>query len=58
MTTIQQAFLVDRRQDVPYTLDVVAVEEEFLAPAFGRTSLDERDDQNGFDGEDTLTADF
>lgn len=28
------------------------VEEEFLAPSFGRTSLDERDDQNGFDGED------
>ncbi|MGN7164408.1 TraR/DksA C4-type zinc finger protein [Paenibacillus cellulositrophicus] len=28
------------------------VEEEFLMPPFGRTSLDERDDQNGFDGED------
>jgi YteA family regulatory protein len=27
-------------------------EEEFLYPGFGRTSLDERDDQNGFDGED------
>ncbi|BBI34653.1 TraR/DksA C4-type zinc finger protein [Cohnella abietis] len=28
------------------------IEEEFLSPPFGRTSLDERDDQNGFDGED------
>ncbi|MBB6673200.1 TraR/DksA C4-type zinc finger protein [Cohnella nanjingensis] len=28
------------------------IEEEFLNPPFGRTSLDERDDQNGFDGED------
>lgn len=28
------------------------MEEQFLAPAFGRTSLDEREDQNGFDGED------
>jgi YteA family regulatory protein len=28
------------------------VEEEFLDPPFGRTSLDERSDQNGFDGED------
>lgn len=29
------------------------IEEHFLAPPFGRTSLDEHDDQNGFDGEDT-----
>ncbi|MEF2964651.1 TraR/DksA C4-type zinc finger protein [Paenibacillus sp. M1] len=28
------------------------VEEQFLAPPFGRTSLDELQDQNGFDGED------
>lgn len=28
------------------------IEEIFLDPPFGRTSLDERDDQNGFDGED------
>ncbi|RKP55289.1 molecular chaperone DnaK [Cohnella endophytica] len=28
------------------------VEEEFLTPPFGRTSLDEREGQNGFDGED------
>lgn len=28
------------------------IEEEFLQPPFGRTSLDEQDDQNGFDGED------
>lgn len=28
------------------------IEEQFLAPPFGRTSLDEHDDQNGFDGED------
>ncbi|MBB6729602.1 TraR/DksA C4-type zinc finger protein [Cohnella zeiphila] len=28
------------------------VEEEFLTPPFGRTSLDGQHDQNGFDGED------
>ncbi|USB34519.1 TraR/DksA C4-type zinc finger protein [Paenibacillus sp. YPG26] len=28
------------------------IEEEFLYPPFGRTSMDEHDDQNGFDGED------
>ncbi|MGD8190054.1 TraR/DksA C4-type zinc finger protein [Brevibacillus ginsengisoli] len=28
------------------------IEEEFLKPPFGRTSLDERDDANFFDGED------
>lgn len=28
------------------------IEELFLAPPFGRTSLDEHEDQNGFDGED------
>ncbi|MFE4711246.1 MULTISPECIES: TraR/DksA C4-type zinc finger protein [unclassified Paenibacillus] len=27
-------------------------EEEFLTPPFGRTSLDENEEQNGFDGED------
>lgn len=36
-------------QNAPFTRPV---EEEFLSPPFGRTSLDERDDQNGFDGED------
>lgn len=28
------------------------IEEQFLAPPFGRTSLDEHEEQNGFDGED------
>lgn len=37
------------RQNAPFTRPV---EEELLSPPFGRTSLDERDDQNGFDGED------
>lgn len=32
------------------------VEEEFLAPPFGRTSLDERGDQTQFDGEDAWQA--
>jgi YteA family regulatory protein len=36
-------------QHAPFTRPV---EEEFLSPPFGRTSLDEHDDQNGFDGED------
>ncbi|MDO7905386.1 TraR/DksA C4-type zinc finger protein [Paenibacillus sp. JX-17] len=54
----------ERLKAVPYTIytkesspeTVVSnnrpVEEEFLAPAFGRTNLDEHDSQNGFDGED------
>ncbi|MFC4778443.1 TraR/DksA C4-type zinc finger protein [Paenibacillus sp. GCM10023252] len=29
------------------------VEEAYLTPPFGRSSLDEREDYNGFDGEDT-----
>lgn len=37
------------RQNAPFTRPI---EEEFLSPPFGRTSLDEREDQNGFDGED------
>jgi len=37
------------RQEQPHTRPV---EEEFLSPPFGRTSLDEREGQNGFDGED------
>ncbi|WP_410514533.1 TraR/DksA C4-type zinc finger protein [Paenibacillus sp. BR2-3] len=37
------------RQEQPHTRPV---EEEVLSPPFGRTSLDEREDQNGFDGED------
>lgn len=36
--------------------DYRPVEEYFLMPPFGRTSLDERDDQNGFDGEDAWQA--
>lgn len=36
-------------QHAPFTRPV---EEEFLSPPFGRTSLDEHDSQNGFDGED------
>ncbi|WP_019909351.1 TraR/DksA C4-type zinc finger protein [Paenibacillus sp. HW567] len=37
------------RQNAHFTRPV---EEELLSPPFGRTSLDEREDQNGFDGED------
>lgn len=60
----QRPIPYERMEAVPYTKyckihqpeTVVSenrpVEEEFLAPSFGRTSLDERDDQNGFDGED------
>lgn len=36
----------------PHSSDRRPVEEQVLRPPFGRTSLDERDDQNGFDGED------
>ena len=36
----------------PHSSDRRPVEEEFLAPPFGRTSLDELPDQNQFDGED------
>lgn len=37
------------RQNAPFTRPA---EEELLFPPFGRTSLDEREEQNGFDGED------
>ncbi|MNO25555.1 General stress protein 16O [compost metagenome] len=37
------------RQSSPFTRPA---EEEFLTPPFGRTSLDERGEQNRFDGED------
>jgi len=54
----------DRLQAIPYTLYCVQhspeqalsenrpIEEQFLNPPFGRTSLDDQEDQNGFDGED------
>lgn len=37
------------KQDKPYNRPA---EEEFLTPPFGRTSLDEREEQSRFDGED------
>lgn len=45
------AYCVDHVPD-PHSSDRRPVEEEVLAPPFGRTSLDELDDQNQFDGED------
>lgn len=36
----------------PHASDRRPVEEEILAPPYGRTSLDELDEQNQFDGED------
>jgi YteA family regulatory protein len=36
----------------PHSSDRRPIEEKFLAPPFGRTSLDELSTQNGFDGED------
>lgn len=59
-----QAIPFERLEAVPSTLYCVhhspdhfsanprPIEEEFLDPPFGRTSLDELDTQNGFDGED------
>lgn len=35
-----------------FSINPRPIEEEFLSPPFGRTSLDELDTQNGFDGED------
>ncbi|WP_270172168.1 TraR/DksA C4-type zinc finger protein [Paenibacillus sp. SYP-B4298] len=35
-----------------FVSDARPVEEQYLAPPFGRSSMDERDDYNGFDGED------
>lgn len=58
----------ERLQAVPYTRftkensprqarpKTRPVDEEFLDPPFGRTSLDDRGDQNGFDGEDSWQA--
>lgn len=42
------------KEDSPQTFVSASrpVEELFLMPPFGRTSLDEQSDQNGFDGED------
>ncbi|MGC5325638.1 TraR/DksA C4-type zinc finger protein [Brevibacillus sp. SYSU BS000544] len=36
----------------PFVSEQRPIEEEFLKPPFGRTSLDEREDANFFDGED------
>ncbi|UJF35152.1 TraR/DksA C4-type zinc finger protein [Paenibacillus hexagrammi] len=60
----QKPIPFERLQAIPttlYSIDHVPdpheserrpVEEKFLQPPFGRTSLDELDTQNGFDGED------
>ncbi|WCF10072.1 TraR/DksA C4-type zinc finger protein [Paenibacillus thiaminolyticus] len=60
----KQPIPYERLEAVPFTMyciehepqrevsDRRPVEEQFLMPPFGRTSLDELDTQNGFDGED------
>lgn len=62
--TCGQAISYERLQAIPETEYCVEhspqsfvsakrpIEELFLAPPFGRTSLDEHEEQNGFDGED------
>ncbi len=48
-------YCIDHAQDNDVSNDR-PLEEEFLQPPFGRTSLDERDDQTQFDGEDAWQA--
>lgn len=42
------------KEHTPQTFNSIRrpIEEVFLDPPFGRTSMDDREDQNGFDGED------
>lgn len=63
-TVCGEAIPVERLEALPQTQtckehapapsinDSRPIEEEFMMPPFGRTSLDEKEGQNGFDGED------
>jgi len=52
LEALPQAMTCKEHAPQPHINNDRPVEEEFLHPPFGRTSLDERDDANFFDGED------
>jgi YteA family regulatory protein len=52
LEALPQAMTCKEHAPSPQINDSRPIEEEFLKPPFGRTSLDEKEGQNGFDGED------
>lgn len=52
LEALPQAMTCKEHAPQPYINQSRPIEEEFLQPPFGRTSLDEREDANFFDGED------
>lgn len=52
LEALPRAMTCKEHAPAPGLNDSRPIEEEFLQPPFGRTSLDEKEGQNGFDGED------
>jgi YteA family regulatory protein len=52
LEALPQAMTCKEHAPAPMINSSRPIEEEFLRPPFGRTSLDEKEGQNGFDGED------
>nr|WP_277603088.1 TraR/DksA C4-type zinc finger protein [Brevibacillus sp. SYP-B805] len=52
LEALPQAMTCKEHAPAPHINDSRPIEEAFLQPPFGRTSLDEREDANFFDGED------
>lgn len=52
LDALPQAMTCKEHAPAPNINESRPIEEEFLQPPFGRTSLDEKEGQNGFDGED------
>ncbi|RNB91305.1 molecular chaperone DnaK [Brevibacillus fluminis] len=52
LEALPQAMTCKEHAPSPFVDTSRPIEEEFLKPPFGRTSLDEKEGQNGFDGED------
>ncbi|MGE5702232.1 MAG: TraR/DksA C4-type zinc finger protein [Clostridia bacterium] len=52
LEALPQAMTCKEHAPAPNVNGSRPIEEEFLQPPFGRTSLDEKEGQNGFDGED------
>lgn len=52
LEALPQALTCKKHAPSPNIDNSRPIEEEFLQPPFGRTSLDEKEGQNGFDGED------
>ncbi|MFD2371089.1 TraR/DksA C4-type zinc finger protein [Brevibacillus sp. GCM10020057] len=52
LEALPQAQTCKEHAPAPHVNESRPIEEEFMQPPFGRTSLDEKEGQNGFDGED------